>query len=67
MQGLVDLLEAQNVRRTSVVLWCAHYTGTPHICGPQCGDGLKGGVDATRYVDTGKVDESLVTPAFWAA
>jgi hypothetical protein len=41
MQGLVDLPEAHNVRRTSV--------------------------DATRYADTGKVDEGLVTPAFWAA
>jgi hypothetical protein len=65
MQSLVNLLESHNVKRENIVLWCAHYTGTPHICGPQCGDGLKVTVDATQYVDTGTVDESLVTPGFW--
>jgi tellurite resistance-related uncharacterized protein len=67
MQGVVDVLETHDVQRKSVVLWCAHYTGTPHICGPQCGDGLKETVDATQYKETSSVDESLVTPAFWPA
>ncbi|MEA2181208.1 MAG: hypothetical protein QOF69_393 [Solirubrobacteraceae bacterium] len=31
MQGVVDALETHDVQRKSVVLWCAHYTGTPHI------------------------------------
>jgi hypothetical protein len=64
MQGVVDMLEEHGVKRENVLLWCAHYTGHAHICGPACGDGLKVVVDATQYADTGKVDESLATPPF---
>lgn len=70
LSGMADLLKtlvAHNVKRTDVVLWCAHYTHEPHICGPQCGDGLKEPVEATQYNDSGTADESLVTPAFWSA
>ncbi len=65
LQMLVDLLESHNVKRENIVLWSAHQNGTPHICGPQCGMGIKVTADATQYVNTGAVDKSLVMPSFW--
>lgn len=50
-------------------LWTAHYTGSPHICGPaSCGD-LPFPADGTQWTDTlygRKVDQSLLATDFFS-
>lgn len=42
---------AAGITDGDVILWSAHYTGTPHFCGPRtCGYGLRQ-ADATQYND----------------
>jgi hypothetical protein len=69
LQALVDLLEREGVYRHQVRLWSAHYTMHPHICGPDCGFGLREHADATQYTDKAlgrSLDESLVMAGFWS-
>lgn len=49
------------------ILWVAHYTYKPHICGPgTCG---KPQADGTQWADRGprgeNVDQSLISDRFW--
>ena len=51
------------------LLWSAHYTGRPHICGPDsCGYPQ---ADATQWTDKGpngeNVDQSLISDRFYSA
>lgn len=50
------------------LLWSAHYTGKPHICGSGCGYPA---ADATQWLDRGpngeNVDQSLLSDHFWAS
>lgn len=43
------------------LLWTAHYTNVPHICGPVCG--LPYDADMTQWLSAGDYDQSLVNPA----
>lgn len=67
-QGLVNLLGASGLRYgTDYKLWCAHYTGSKHICSPKCGLGLKVTAHATQYTDKAfgrNLDASLCSPTF---
>jgi hypothetical protein len=49
------------------LLWSAHYTGTPHLCG-SCG---YDGADATQFWDHGthgeNIDQTLMSDAFFVA
>jgi hypothetical protein len=68
-QDLVARLDAAGLVRKAYRLWTAHYTGHPHICGPQCGFGMRVHADATQYTDRAlgrNLDESLCTTDFWA-
>jgi hypothetical protein len=68
MQHLVDLLAHAGTPRQSVRLWSAHYTGHPHVCGPNCGFGLRVHADATQYTDKAlgrNLDESLTVAGFF--
>ena len=50
------------------LLWSAHYTGTPHLCGGGCG---YPGADATQFWDHGthgeNIDMTLMSDAFYVA
>lgn len=59
---VVTELGALGVHREQVDFWSAHYTGVPHICGPQCGFGMDFIVGGTQYTDRAlgrSLDESL--------
>lgn len=68
--GNAMALLATGVQRTRIRLWTAHWTGVPHLCGPQCGFGLTTTADATQWTDRafhGTCDESLTTADFFGA
>jgi hypothetical protein len=70
LQDLLDLLARAGIPRQSLRVWSAHYTGSPHLCGPACGFGLRTVVDATQYTDHAlhrNLDASLVTQRFLEA
>jgi len=50
------------------LLWSAHYTGNPHLCGSGCG---YPGADATQFWDHGthgeNIDQTVMSDAFFAA
>jgi hypothetical protein len=62
-EELVHACAAAGIPRSGYLLWLAHWTKTPHVCGPECGLGFTGHADATQYDDRalGKnLDVSLV-------
>lgn len=64
---VLDLLEHAGIPRSHLRLWSAHYTGRPHLCGPQCGFGLNTTADATQWTDRAlgrNLDESLCRANF---
>lgn len=66
-QVLVNYLAAHGIDRDKYDLWIAHWTSTPHICGPSCGFGLRGVADATQFTDHSggrNLDESLCAADF---
>lgn len=69
-QALINLLDQAGLRYgVDYLWWSAHYTYKPHLCGPQCGFGLKAIAHATQWTDKagGKsLDESLCSAAFFA-
>jgi hypothetical protein len=65
---LVGVLTAAGIHPDEYQIWSAHYTHTPHLCGPSCGYGLTFTVAATQYTDKalGKsLDASLVSDGFF--
>lgn len=75
--GQVDLMmqtmNANGFQRSEYRIWSAHYTGSPHICGPStCGEIKTTVADWTQYTDradNSSLDESLLSdePVFTAA
>lgn len=66
--ALLAVLKAAGIQRSSVLIWSAHYTGRPHLCGPKCGFGMATTADATQYTDKAygrRLDASLCTKAFF--
>lgn len=62
IQTCADWLKAHKDGR-DYLLWTAHYTGHPHICGPSCGFGLQHEADATQWTNHAlgrNLDESRV-------
>lgn len=67
-EEMYQAILAAGIPRDEMILLCAHVTGVPHICGPECGYGLSTRVDATQYTFTAEgrsLDESLCTPAYF--
>lgn len=65
---LEGALAAAGIKRDEYRVWSAHYTGQPHICGPQCGFGLTHPVDGTQWTDKAlgrNLDESLLQDGFF--
>lgn len=51
---LIRTMQAAGIPRSSYLLWTAHYTKVPHLCGPACsgaGVTFTGHADATQYDD----------------
>jgi hypothetical protein len=68
MQAVVDELLGAGIPRNHFRLWTAHYTGTPHLCGPRCGLGFRDSAGATQYTDRAlgrSLDASLVGGVNW--
>jgi hypothetical protein len=47
--ALAEVLRVHGIRRGDYRLWTAHYTGIPHICGPECGLGSIERPGMTQY------------------
>ena len=67
---VVPVITASGIGRSAVRLWSAHYTGSPHICGPSsCG--LMGiDADGTQWTDRAMgrdLDQSLLLPDFFGS
>lgn len=69
-QQLVNQLSSHGLKfGQDYLLWTAHYTGTPHICSPKCGLGLKVTAHATQYTDHANnesLDETECSPEFFS-
>ena len=50
-QDVLPALNAAGIGRSSVRLWSAHYTGTPHICGPSTCGLMSIDADGCQYTD----------------
>lgn len=51
-KAVIDIMDAHGFEYgTDWLLWTAHYTGIPHICGPQCGFGMDRYAHNTQYTD----------------
>ena len=65
MPNVVGYCNNAKIARADYRLWSAHYTGTPHICGPtSCGYPVQ--CDGTQWIDHGGWDESLLAADFFA-
>lgn len=65
-ESLVPIMEAAGIHRAAYRLWSAHYTMSPHICGPS--EGLSEPADATQWTDRAlgrNLDESLCSDGFY--
>lgn len=65
---VVPLITAAGILRPSVRLWSAHYTKTPHICGPASCRAMSIPADGTQYDDRAlgrNLDVSLLADDFF--
>jgi peptidoglycan hydrolase-like protein with peptidoglycan-binding domain len=67
---VVPVIQAAGIPRAAVRLWSAHYTGTPHICGPATCRAMSISADGTQWTNAAfgrDLDESLLAADFFAA
>lgn len=48
-EELVQACAKAGIPRSAYLLWVAHWTKHPHLCGPECGLGFTHHADATQY------------------
>ena len=68
--GVVPAIEAAGIARSAVRLWSAHYTGSPHICGPSSCGAMSISADGTQWTNQAlgrDLDESLLAPDFFGS
>ena len=68
MPEILSAMKAAGVSRSLLRLWSAHYTFSPHICGPASCRAMSISADGTQWTDRfhGKnLDESLLLPDFF--
>ena len=61
---VVPVMMAAGIDRGSVRLWSAHYTGTPHICGPSSCRAMSIEADGTQWTNRAEgrnLDKSLLS------
>jgi hypothetical protein len=67
-ERLLQLLKDAGIGRHEVRLWTAHWTFTPHLCGPHsCGELHSTTAEATQHTDQAlgrNLDESLLAASF---
>lgn len=66
--AIEEQMRAAGIARHEYRIWSAHYTGSAHICGTQCG--LAVAADATQWTDRAlsrNLDESLCNAAFFGS
>lgn len=64
--ALVSALAAAGISRDKYLIWSAHFTGIPHICGPKtCGFPQADGTQYTDHALGRSLDESLMSEAFF--
>ena len=69
-QEVLPILEGAGIARSSVRLWSAHYTGSPHICAPSSCGLMSIEADGTQFTDSfdgADVDASLLLADFFGA
>ena len=67
---VVPVIEAAGIARSSVRLWSAHYTGSPHICGPATCREMSISADGTQWTNRAlgrDLDESLLADDFFGS
>jgi hypothetical protein len=67
VKQLLDDLGAAGIKRSSIRLWTAHYTGNAHRCTQSCGFGMPTTADATQWTSGAlerNLDQSLCAPDF---
>ena len=65
---VIPALRAAGVPLAAVRLWSAHYTHSPHICGPSSCGLMSAGADGTQFTDRAlgrNLDESLLDGDFF--
>ena len=69
MDSLLEILKDAGIKRSEVRVWTAHYTFTPHLCGPHsCNELRSTTADATQWTDTAlgrNLDESMLHKHFF--
>lgn len=69
MAAVVAAIRAAGIERGAVRLWSAHYTHSPHICGPKTCGAVSLDVDGTQWTDKAlgrNLDLSLLRGDFFA-
>ena len=65
---LVRVLDAAGISRSSYIIWSAHYTFSPHVCGPNTCGACRTQCEGTQFTDVAlgrSLDESMLLAAFW--
>lgn len=69
VEAVEDALAAVGIERREYIVWSSHVGAGKHLCGPRtCGYGHRQ-AEATQWTWTAlgrNLDESVLTPAFWA-
>lgn len=68
MSQVLSAMKEAGVSRNLLRLWSAHYTGTPHICGPASCREMSISADGTQWTDRARginLDESLLLADFF--
>lgn len=66
---VIPTLDAAGIGPREIRLWSAHYTHTPHICGPRSCGAVSADMDGTQWTDRAdgrNLDQSLLRPDFFA-
>jgi peptidoglycan hydrolase-like protein with peptidoglycan-binding domain len=66
--GIVPLIRSGRIPRGSVRLWSAHYTGSPHICGPSSCGLMSIAADGCQWTNRAlgrDLDQSLLAADFF--
>ena len=67
--AVIPAISAAGIRRGTVRLWSAHYTGTPHICGPSSCGLTSIEMDGTQWTSRAlgrTLDQSLLADGFFS-
>ncbi len=70
MGTIISLMNSGDVPRSTLRLWSAHYTRSPHFCGPHTCGAVSIDVDGTQWTDLAlgvSLDQSILSDDFFGA